>query len=105
MSLSINFLLSVGYLFIVGVIVGIGFGSAVEKNTDQSSIFSKNANYNTINKYITSSVALWFAMLLSVLFTLHFKNDIPVWGAVIVAGLIFIILFSVYIFTLTDLHP
>jgi hypothetical protein len=66
-----NFWLSLGFLIILGIVFGILMGTAKDGSdtdvTRDSSFFSRTADYSVMNKYILSSVALWFAMLLTIL--------------------------------------
>ena len=91
-----NFLLSLCYLIVLGGFMGYLFSDYIYKVVADSDTFSKNVNYIAMNKYISSSVALWFAMLLAILCTLHFKSDWPIMGAAVCILFILIIFTGVY---------
>ena len=57
--------ISLFFLIGLGIIFGIAFGNNTIDNPD---VFSDKADYTVINKYILSSVVLWYAMILVILF-------------------------------------
>ena len=90
-----NFGASLGFLIVLGIIFGILIGTAKDDSND-SSVFSKTADYSIMNKYILSSVGLWFAMLLTILLCSKIRGN----GGIVkdsVGGTILIAVFIVCI--------
>ena len=70
----INLGVSLLYLIVIGITFGIFFGTSKDI-LGESNIFSKNADYSAMNKYILSSVGIWFGMFLLILLCIRCKND------------------------------
>jgi len=104
----INFLLSVGFLISIGIVYIIIINNT-KNNDDNLSFFSKDADYTIINKYIISSVGLWFAMLLTILFFSKIKGPDGVktdswWEKFLIVIFIVCIIVGAFLNTSTEMN-
>jgi len=104
----INFLLSVGFLISIGIVYIIIINNT-KNNDDNLSFFSKDADYTIINKYIISSVGLWFAMLLTILLFSKIKGSDGVktdswWEKFLIVIFIVCIIVGAFLNTSTEMN-
>ena len=98
----INLGVSLFYLIVIGITFGIFFGTSKDMLGD-SNIFSKNTDYSAMNKYVISSVGLWFAMFLVILLCIRCKDD-SIFSTIFVLVLIIVIIAGAFLKTTTEMN-
>ena len=98
----INLGVSLFYLIVIGITFGIFFGTSKDMLGD-SNIFSKNTDYSAMNKYVISSVGIWFAMFLVILLCIRCKDD-SIFSTIFVLVLIIVIIAGAFLKTTTEMN-
>ena len=98
----INLGVSLFYLIVIGITFGIFFGTS-EDILGDSKIFSKNTDYSALNKYVISSVGIWFAMFLVILLCIRCKDD-SIFSTIFVLVLIIVIIAGAFLKTTTEMN-
>ena len=98
----INLGVSLFYLIVIGITFGIFFGTSKDMLGD-SNIFSKNTDYSAMNKYVISSVGIWFAMFLVILLCIRCKDD-SIFSTIFGLVLIIVIIAGAFLKTTTEMN-
>ena len=98
----INLGVSLFYLIFIGITFGFFLGISKDMSGD-SSVFSKNTDYSALNKYVISSVGIWFAMFLVILLCIRCKDD-SIFSTIFVLVLFIAIMAGAFLKTTTEMN-